>query len=307
MSGAIVCTTHRSADNSVNVKLVDIASNQTVFESDVAAGTSVFAVNTHMTKFLASRECTVSVICMSTNTLLNSIDVGTVTDSLVVNNVGSKFIACDEMGLMTDHWFLWDVETGSPLQTLTCVILPKFSCDDRYILTPCKDTIQVWDENGLDLSRSLNCEIETIISGICAHPSKSEVVLIPYRFGWVVWDFEANTRIDSSLRLPQGSWILAIKFGSEEDVIFAKISSLDSICRLVALRISTCEELFAVEPQLVRWKFDYNPSDNTLIVVGVSEARHLCYSASTGELLHERQYQCCWGEAFMRANVNILL
>lgn len=300
---ALICTT-KSNEGFNTISLYDVSSEETLFETSVEeiSGLFIVSVNSQATKVFVGRGHTVSVYCIVTSMILKSINIGTAVEMLRVNNSGTRFVtACGDF--RSRPWIIWDVETGSSQKT-TEFQSPKFSCDDRFIVAvniP-RISMQVWDDSGNTVATYAS---SSRIGSICVHPFKPDIVGLCYEEGWAVWDFSSNDRIEIVM------WCIGMRFSRDDDIVFVeKVSTTTLSGVIVAISISSTEELFVIHPPVKRWIFDFNPSDDTLVLTSVDSTRDasfFVFSSSSGELLYERKYCNCRGNAFMRAGMNILL
>lgn len=313
MSGAIICACDYSHSVSPAVSLIDSASNETVLERTFPVGIRILSVNSHVTKLFVSQGTTLLVHCVISNTLSKAIDIGIEAEFLMVNSSGSKFLVHGERSTNdSNNWTVWDVDSGSPLQKLSCNFCPIFSCDDKFIVSfnPQRTVIQVWDDNGLDTGR-LASTASYSGAQFSLHPFKPEIVAFWDRSLWVIWDHESNLQVvKSNQMVGTGSELDALAFGNQDDVIYASIF-FSRKRHFVALSISTGEELFVIRPEVkCSWPIRYNPTDHSLIVEGSASIspQVLCYSASTGELLQHKKYKTqVRVDVFVRSLLNILL
>lgn len=130
--------------------------------------------------------------------------------------------------------------------------------------------------------------------------------MLYHKFGWAIWDLDLNSHVEGEFSQYAGCY-WDLKFGCPHDVIFAKLSRTGiggSV--LVALSTTTGDEVFVIQPPVpCGWNYDFNSSDNTLVLVGRGHISS--YNSSHGELLHERIYNDCQTCVFTRACANILL
>lgn len=306
---AVICQT-----NFPCVSLADISSDESLFEFTFQTNSVghirphvTLSVNSDISKLLIARDLIVAVYCLGTKALLKSITIGAAVENLRVNNSGTRFLACEDDGEWS-MWTLWDVETESALESFECGLPPMFSCDDSFIVTldPDYSTMRVLDGSGVSLNKVVTCP--TSIGYFSVHPLMYDMVVYGHESGWVVWDLMDPSQIVERSP-PNNSFLNWMKFGSADDVIYASISRKGSMgMLLLAYCMRTGEELFVVVPPVLYWSFDYNPSDDTLILTATSFDPHfVSYKASSGELVREKKCENCVANAFMRSNVSILM